>query len=113
METPKPRQNKIARLLQKELAEMLQVYAKDYMSGTLISVTSVRVSSDYSIARVYISVFPTGKAKDVLANLTKGNKEIRYQLGTRIKHQLRKVPQLAIFLDDSLDYLDNIDKLLK
>lgn len=113
METPKPRQNKVARLIQKEMAEMFQVYAKDYLSGTLISVTSVRVSPDFSLAKVYISVFPTGKANQVLENLNRNNKEIRYQLGQRIKNQLRKVPEIAIFIDDSLDYIDNIDKLLK
>ena len=113
MNESSPRQNKVARLLQKEMAEMLQVYAKDYLSGTLVSVTQVRVSPDFSLAKVYISVFPTGKTEDVLEKLQNGNKEIRYQLGTRIKNQLRKVPEIAIFVDDSLDYINNIDNLLK
>lgn len=113
MNEPRPRQHKVARLLQKEMAEMLQVYAKDFMSGTLISVTQVRVSPDFSLAKVYISVFPTGKTNEVLEKLKRSNKEIRYQLGNRIKNQLRKVPEVAIFVDDSLDYIDNIDQLLK
>lgn len=113
METASPRQNKVARLIQKELAEMFQKFAKDWMPGVLLSVTSVRVSPDFALAKVYISVFPTDKTEKVLETLNHNNKEIRYQLGQRVKHQLRLVPEIAIFLDDSLDYIQNIDNLLK
>ncbi len=113
MDTPKPRQNKVARLVQKELAEMFLKYAKDWMPGVLVSVSSVRVSPDFALAKVYMSIFPTDKTSTVLETLNHKNKEIRYQLGQRVKNQLRIVPEIAIFVDDSLDYIDNIDKLLK
>jgi ribosome-binding factor A len=113
METPSPRQNKVARLIQKDMAEMLQLFAKDWMPGLLVSVSSVRVSPDYSLAKVYISVFPSPKSEYVLDILNKNNKEIRFQLGQRVKNQLRKVPEIAIFIDDSLDYIENIDQVLK
>ena len=113
MNTPSPRQNKIARLIQKDLSEMLQIYARDKFPGVLISVSTVRVSPDYGLAKVYISIFPPARANEIIEKLNKGNKEIRYQLGQRVKNQLRRVPEIAIFIDDSLDYIENIDNLLK
>jgi len=113
MEAPTPRQNKIARLIQKDLSEILQKYARDWFPGVLISVSSVRMSPDYGLAKVYLSIFPTGKSDEILEHVNKANKEIRYVLGKRVKNQLRKVPELAMFIDDSLDYMDNIDQLLK
>jgi ribosome-binding factor A len=112
-DTPKPRQNKVARLVQKELAEMFLKYAKDWIPGVLVSVSSVRVSPDFALAKVYVSIFPSEKAEKVLESLNHHNKEIRYQLGQRVKNQLRIVPEIALFIDDSLDYIENIDKLLK
>lgn len=113
MHTPSPRQHKVARLIQKDMAEMLQIFAKDWLPGVLLSVSSVRVSPDYSLAKVYISVFPSEKSETVLGQLNKNNKEIRYQLGQRVKNQLRKIPEIALFIDDSLDYMEQIDKKLK
>ena len=113
MHTPTPRQNKVARLIQKDMATMLQQFAKDWLPGVLLSVSSVRMSPDYSLAKVYISVFPSEKSEHVLDILTKNNKEIRYQLGLRVKNQLRKIPELAIFIDDTLDYIQQIDQILK
>jgi len=113
MNTPTPRQNKVARLIQKDMSELLQKFARDWFPGVLISVSSVRVSSDYGLAKVYISVFPSAKGADILEKLNKMNKEIRFQLGQREKLQLRKIPEVAIFLDDSLDYIDNIGSILK
>lgn len=113
MYTPSPRQNKVARLIQKDMAEMLQLFAKDWLPGLLVSVSSVRVSPDFALAKVYISVFPSDKSEHVLDILNKNNKEIRYQLGQRVKNQLRKIPEIAIFIDDSLDYIENIDQILK
>lgn len=113
MHTPSPRQNKVARLIQRDMAEMMQHFAKDWLPGVLLSVSSVRVSPDFSLAKVYLSVFPSEKSDQVLEILNKNNKEIRYQLGQRVKNQLRKVPEIALFIDDSLDYIDNIDHILK
>lgn len=106
------RQAKIARLLQKELSEIFrQQTAK--MRGVLVSVSAVRVSPDLSIARAYLSVFPSGTAQEVLDNINRSAKTIRYELAQRVRYQLRKTPELAFLLDDSLDYIEKIDKLLE
>ena len=105
------RQAKIARLLQKDLSEIFRLQtAKTH--GVLISVSAVRVSTDLSIARVYLSVFPSDKSKEILDNINRSSKTIRYELAQRVRFQLRKTPELSFFLDDSLDYLENIDSLL-
>lgn len=105
------RQAKIARLIQKELSEILrQQTAKT--NGILVSVSAVRVSPDLSIARAYLSIFPSDKAKDILENINRSARTIRYELGQKVRFQLRKIPELAFHLDDSLDYIENIDNLL-
>ncbi len=106
------RQNKIARLLQKELSEIFLLQAKS-MSGTLVSVSTVRISPDLSIARVYLSIFPSDKSEEMVKNINGNTKSIRYELGTRVRHQLRIIPELKFFVDDSLDYIEKIDSLLK
>ena len=82
-------------------------------SGTLVSVSAVRISPDMSIARVYLSVFPSEKAEEMVKNINNNMKSIRYELGTRVRHQLRIIPELKFFVDDSLDYIEKIDSLLK
>lgn len=105
------RQAKIARLIQKELSEILrQQTAKT--NGILVSVSAVRVSPDLSIARAYLSIFPSDNAKDILENINRSARTIRYELGQKVRFQLRKIPELAFHLDDSLDYIENIDHLL-
>ena len=106
------RQSKIARLIQKELSEIFLLQAKA-MNGVLVSVTAVRVSPDLSIARVYISVFPSERGDEIVKNLNNNMKSIRFDLGNRLRHQLRIIPELKFFIDDSLDYLERIDELLK
>ncbi|MCC8188032.1 MAG: 30S ribosome-binding factor RbfA [Bacteroides sp.] len=106
------RQNKIARLLQKELSDIFLLQAKA-MSGTLVSVSVVRISPDLSIARVYLSIFPSDKSAEMVKNINENTRSIRYELGTRVRHQLRIIPELKFFVDDSLDYLEKIDSLLK
>lgn len=108
-----PRQQKVARLIQKEMALMMQKYAKDWLPGVIVSVSTVRMSPDFSLAKCYLSVFPTAKGEEVIEKLNTGVTELRYQLGTVIKNQVRRVPELALFLDDSLDYIQHIDNLLK
>lgn len=106
------RQAKIARLLQKELSEILRVQtAKTH--GIIISVSAVRISPDLSIARAYLSVFPSAKSPEIIESLNHSAKTIRYDLGQKVRYQLRKVPELAFYIDDSLDYIENIDNLLK
>lgn len=105
------RQAKISRLLQKELSEIFrQQTAKT--RGSIVSVTTVRVSPDLSIARVYISVFPSDKSEAVLDSVRRSAQTIRYDLAKIVRFQLRKTPELSFFLDDTMDYLDNIDALL-
>lgn len=106
------RQNKISRLLQKELSEIFLLQTKT-MHGTLVSVSAVRISPDMSIARVYLSVFPSEKAEEMVKNINDNMKSIRYELGTRVRYQLRIIPELKFFVDDSLDYIEKIDSLLK
>lgn len=106
------RQNKISRLIQKELSEIFLLQTKS-MNGVLVSVSAVRISPDMSIARVYLSVFPSERSQEIVKNINDNMKSIRYELGTRVRHQLRIIPELKFFVDDSLDYAERIDKLLK
>ena len=105
------RLSKIERLLQKELGEIFQRQTQA-MHGTLVSVTTVRVSPDLSVARAYLSIFPSEKGEEMLKTIRSNTRTVRYELGQRVRLQLRKIPELSFFIDDSLDYLDNIDKLL-
>jgi ribosome-binding factor A len=105
------RLNKIERLLQKELGEIFQRQTQA-MPGTLISVSVVHVSADLSVARAYLSIFPSSKGKELLETIQAHTRSIRYDLGQRVRFQLRKIPELSFFIDDSLDYLENIDSLL-
>lgn len=106
------RQAKISRLLQKELSEIFrQQTSKTH--GVIVSVSAVRVSPDLSIARAYLSVFPSAKAPEIIENINRSSKTIRYELAQKVRFQLRKTPELNFYLDDSLDYIENIDNLLK
>ena len=106
------RRNKISRLIQKELSEIFLLQTKS-MNGVLVSVSAVRISPDMSIARVYLSVFPSERSQEIVKNINDNMKSIRYELGTRVRHQLRIIPELKFFVDDSLDYAERIDELLK
>ena len=105
------RLSKIERLLQKELSDIFQKQTQA-MHGILISVSVVRVSPDLSVARAYLSI-PSDKSKEMLENIRANTKAIRFDLGQRIRKQVRKIPELTFFIDDSLDYIENIDNLLK
>ena len=106
------RQARISRLLQKELADIFQSQTR-MMRGVLVSVTRVKISSDLSICTAYLSVFPSDKGEELLENIRGNEKSVRYELGTCVRNQLRIIPELRFFLDDSLDYLEKIDGLLK
>lgn len=106
------RQNRISRLLQKELAEIFQSQTRQ-MHGVLISVTRVRISPDLSICTAYLSVFPSDKGEEIVGNIRANEKSVRYELGRRVGKQLRIIPELRFFIDDSLDYIQHIDELLK
>lgn len=106
------RQAKISRLLQKELSEIFrQETAKTH--GVIVSVSGVRTTPDLSIARVYLSVFPSEHSASVLESINKSSKTIRYELAQKVRFQLRKIPEFQFYIDDTLDYLENIDALLK
>lgn len=83
------------------------------MHGVLVSVSAVRISPDMSICRGYLSIFPSERGQEILDNINKNVRELRYELGTRVRHQLRIIPELKFFIDDSLDYIEHIDELLK
>ena len=106
------RQNKIARLIQKELSEIFLAQTKS-MPGVLVSVSVVRISPDMSYARAYLSIFPSERAEEIVKNINANAKAIRFKLGGRVRHQLRIIPELKFFIDDSLDYAEKIDQLLK
>ena len=106
------RQNKIARLIQKELSDIFLLQTKA-MHGVLGSVSVVRISPDMSYARVYLSVFPSERSEEIVKNINDNMKSIRFELGNRVRHQLRIIPELKFFVDDSLDYAAHIDELLK
>ena len=105
------RLEKISRLVQKELSEIFRAETAK-MGGVLVSVSSVRVSADLSVARVRLSIFPSDRADELLKNIQANTATIRYNLGQRVRYQLRRVPELTFFLDDSLDYIEHIDQLL-
>jgi ribosome-binding factor A len=107
------RQKKVARLIQKELAELILHHTGELAPGRIISVTTVRVSPDLSLAKTWVSVFPSDKSVEVLANLKSHVSKLRFELGQKIRNQLRIIPEIAFFIDDSNDYIDNISNLLK
>ncbi len=106
------RQAKIARLLQKELSEMFRRQTAA-MGGVLVSVSAVRISPDLSVARGYLSIFPSERSQEILKNINSNARTIRYELGKIVRFQLRKIPELTFFIDDSLDYIEHIDNILK
>ena len=107
------RQKKVARLIQKELADIFLKKGNEFAHGKLISITRVRVSPDLSFAKVYLSIFPAANQNDILHSIQDLSTKIRFDLGQKIRSQLRIVPDIAFHIDDSLDYIDRIDKLLK
>ena len=105
------RQAKISRYIQKELSEIFRKQTAR-LGGVLVSVSTVRVSPDLSIAKVYLSIFPPEKSNEILENIKKQSKTVRYDLAQAVKEVLRKCPELQFYLDDSLDYAEKIDRLL-
>ena len=106
------RQQKIARLLQKELGDIFQRQTQS-MHGVLVSVSAVRISPDMSVCSAYLSIFPSERSAEIIGNINRNVRQLRYELGTRVRHQLRIIPELRFFVDDSLDYIEHIDELLK
>lgn len=107
------RQNKVSRLIQRDLSEMFQHECKEYTTGAMLSITTVRVSPDLSYAKIYVSIFPSNFSETVMKSLEEKNKNIRFILGQKVGKQMRIIPELRFFIDDSLDYINKIDDLLK
>ena len=107
------RQKKVARLVQKELAELIIHHGAELAHGKMSSVTTVRVSPDLSLAKAWVSIFPSEGAEAALELLRSSVPRLRYELGQKVRNQLRIVPEIAFFIDDSNDYIDNITNLLK
>jgi ribosome-binding factor A len=107
------RQKKVSKLIQKELADIFLKKNKELAPGKLITITIVRVSPDLSFAKVFLSIFPSVNQTEIINSIKEHTHKIRFELGQKIRTQLRIVPEIAFYLDDSLDYIDNIDKLLK
>jgi ribosome-binding factor A len=107
------RLKKVARLIERDLGEVFQQMAKNNFRGTLISVTKARVSSDLGVARIYVSIFPTKESNEILKYIQEHTNSVRNELGQRAGKQLRIIPELRFFLDDSLDYEENINRLLR
>jgi ribosome-binding factor A len=107
------RQKKVARLIQKELADIFLKKGNEFAPGKLISITRVRVSPDLSFAKTYISIFPATNPDEILQSIQNHSSKFRYELGQKVRSQLRIVPDIAFYIDDSLDYIDKIDELLK
>lgn len=113
MEKESTRQLKVARELQKDLAEIIRSKGMAAFGGAMVSVSGVRISPDLSVAKVYVSIFPSDRAGEVMGILEENVRGIRGELGNRVAKQLRIVPEIAFFLDSSLDYVEHIEELLK
>ena len=108
-----PRQKKISTVIQQEIAALLQnAIRKGNVSNLMISVTKVNVTSDLSIAKVYLSIFPNNLASSYFENLKENKSQLRHDLSQKMKNQLRRIPELHFYLDDSLDYIEAIEKEL-
>ena len=107
------RQQRIAKQIQRDVAEIFQRDLADTLRGTLVTVTAVRVSPDLGYAKIYVSIFPFEKSQATLAAIEQQNRTIRGALGRRMRNDVKSIPELQFFVDDSLEYIENIDSLLK
>jgi len=106
------RQLKISKLLQRDLADIFQRESLHLAGGAMVTVTKIHVTRDLSVAKVYLSLFATNDKDELIIKIKKHTKEIRYMLGQRVGKQLRVVPELQFYIDDSLDYIENLENLL-
>jgi ribosome-binding factor A len=114
MNVETPRQKKVASLIQKELAALLQsTLRKDGLSNLIVSITKVHVTVDLAYSKVFLSIFPSSLAAKQLSSIQENSLKIRHDLSQIMKHQMRRTPQLTFYIDDSLDYIEKIDSALK
>lgn len=107
------RQQKVGRQIQKDLSDIFLKEARSLVQGTMVTVSKVRVSPDLGFAKIYLSVFPFDKSDAILTTLQEHAGTIRFELGKRVKNQLRIVPEIAFAIDDSLEYVERIEKLIQ
>ena len=107
------RQQKIAKQIQKDVAEIFQKEGAGIVRGALVTVTAVRVSPDFGYAKIYVSIFPFEQNAKVMETLSQQNWFLRRALGQRIRNQVKNVPEIQFFLDDSLEYIEHIEEALK
>lgn len=112
MENESKRQRMVARQIQRDMAEIIRGRGMAAFDGAMVTVSGVRMSPDLSLARVYVSIFPSDKSQKVMDILASQNRSLRGEPGNLVAKQLRIVPELTFFLDDSLDYVEHIDELL-
>ena len=107
------RQLKVAKEIQKEMAEIIRSKGMAAFGGALVSVSGVKISPDLSVAKIYVSIFPSDKAEAVMGTLDENSRALRGELGSKVAKQLRIVPEIIFYLDSSLDYVEHIEELLK
>ena len=113
MDKETTRQQKVARQIQKDLAEIIRLRGMAAYDGAMLTVSGVKITPDLALAKVYVSIFPSAKATEIMEQLQNETSRLRGELGRRVSKQLRIVPELVFYLDDSLDYVEHIDELLK
>ena len=113
MESETTRQQKVARQIQKDLAEIIRARGMAAYDGALVTVSGVKISPDLAMAKVYVSIFPSEKQEAVMEQIGENAKALRGELGRKVGKQLRIVPELIFYLDTTLDYAEHIDQLLK
>ena len=113
MEGQSTRQQKVSRELQRDLAEILRSKGMAAFGGAMVTVSEVRISPDLSIAKVYVSIFPSARQEEVMKILEENKRKLRGELGHLVAKQLRIVPELDFYLDTTLDYAEHIEELLK
>ena len=113
MDKETTRKQKVARQIQNDLAEIIRLRGMAAYDGAMLTVSGVKITPDLALAKVYVSIFPSAKATDVMEQLQNETSRLRGELGRRVSKQLRIVPELVFYLDDSLDYVEHIDELLK
>ncbi len=107
------RQLQVAGIIRKELANLIQHKFHGLVKGRLLTVTSVKMTPDLGVAKVYMSIFPSNDGDKIIKEINNNVAKIRFELGNVIKNDLRHIPELVFYLDDSLDYIDKIDQALK
>jgi len=107
------RQLKVAGQIKRDMAEIIRSKGMAAFDGALVTVSGVKISSDLAVAKVYLSIFPSSKTEGVMQTISQMSGALRGELGRRVAKQLRIVPELTFFVDDSLDYVEHIDELLK